>query len=81
MDQALVDVYWEALKVLANEGNERAKVVLESFQTSRDRGFIQPALDLMEWAYNIHNNTWGETSFAGTVKARVVMMRINKGDQ
>jgi hemolysin-activating ACP:hemolysin acyltransferase len=81
MEAWLVDMYRDALNELEKEGNPRAVVVLNSFQKNDNRGFIESALNIREWAWNIHHNTWGETSFAGVVKARVMVKRIQKGMQ
>lgn len=81
MPQELVDMYMQALQELFKEGNPRAKVVMDMFETREDRGFIDAVLNQREWAFNIHHNTWGETSFAGVIKARVLVLRIQRGQQ
>jgi hypothetical protein len=84
MDKELAKDYFDALSELAKEGNERAQVVVDMLtrgDIERNRGDSQadrpPAV--FDWAYNIHHNTWGETSFAGVLKARVVFNRVKRG--
>lgn len=84
MDKELAKDYFNALNELANEGNERAKVVVDML-TRGDIGHMRGDLQadrppaVFDWAYNIHHNNWGETSFAGVLKARVVTNRIKRG--
>ena len=80
MDIMLVNMYVQALKMLADEGNQSAKVVLNAFDTHQERGLVDIGMRARDWAYNIHHNTWGTNSIAGILKARVVAMRIKEND-
>jgi hypothetical protein len=74
-DEKFVQMYGVALQDLVKEGNEAAKVVSKSI-FERDDLYRDTMITLRAWAWNIHHNTWGEESFAGIIKARVVVMRI-----
>jgi hypothetical protein len=69
MDEALIDAYCRALSELLAEKNEAAKIMFESIKNERRS-------NLFTWARYIHHNEWGPTSFASTLKARVVLNRI-----
>lgn len=71
--------YRLALAQLASEGNPRAVIVMDLFKLEEIRGMRMNATNPTEWARNIHFNIWGETSFGGVLKARVIINRIKKG--
>lgn len=79
IDLDLVQAYIRAVHELAAEGNERAKVVIDLFKGSSERGHIVHPASPIDWASNIHYNVWGENSFGGILKARVVVNRIKEG--
>lgn len=78
----LINLYHLALFELKNENNQSAMIVWQAiYDVKCERGYIDPEISRRGWAYNIHYNTWGESSFAGIIKARVVKLRLEKKDE
>lgn len=74
----LITWYLKALGQLIAEGNEAALISRNALENNdaNERGYQEIKIDVRSWVYNIHHNTWKETSLAGLLKARVIVMRI-----